>query len=73
MRHLTRILFSLYILFVLSFFTVIVPLLLINGSKCVENGYTKHVLNYKLESYCFKRVNGTDVVVPLNYLYKQVK
>jgi hypothetical protein len=34
-------------------------------SKCLAAGYTSSKVSWKLDAYCIKRVDQTDVVVPL--------
>jgi hypothetical protein len=35
-------------------------------SRCFEAGYAGGRVSVTLDAYCYKRVNGTDVVVPLS-------
>ena len=35
-------------------------------SSCLKYGYPTHRMDYKFTIYCVKRVNQTDVVVPLS-------
>jgi len=50
---------------------VVIPITMFVSSKCLQHGYPEGQIEYNLTAYCVKRVNQTDVVVPLKDLINQ--
>jgi len=44
--------------------------LVLASSDCLDAGYPSAKIDYRFETYCIKRVDQTDVVVPLRDVKK---
>ncbi len=53
------------LIFILAFVGVVSFVKANKMSKCLEMGYPSVRLDWKLNAYCVKRINQTDVVLPL--------